>query len=296
MRFAGSEAEPFAWQSPTQHHGAVEYDPTQFRGTAQYYLKGRPPYSPDLAEVLKAELELDGLGRLADVGCGPGNVGVELASLFGQVSFVDPDPDMLAEARMYAAAAGLSAVDFHQVTAEELPGLRFGSLRVAAFGQSFHRTDRVRVAEDVYDLLEPGGSIVLIAHNSDRPPPRQPAGASVVPHHQIQQLIYRYLGAELRSGARPATAYGSERFEQTLARTRFGSPRIVFAAGRSDLIRDADEVIANYLSMSFASPHLLAGRLPEFVRDLRTLLHKHAPGGRFWDWPGDTELVIATRP
>jgi hypothetical protein len=47
--------------------------------------------------------------------------------------------------------------------------------------------------------------------------------------------------------------------------------------------------------MSFASPHLLAGRLPQFVRDLRTLLHKHAPGGRFWDWPGDKELVIATR-
>jgi hypothetical protein len=31
------------------------------------------------------------------------------------------------------------------------------------------------------------------------------------------------------------------------------------------------------------------------VADLRELLENRSPPGRFWDWPGDTEIVIATR-
>lgn len=273
----------------------MQYDPTQFRGAAPFYVIGRPPYSLHLAEVLRAELHLDGRGRLVDVGCGPGTVGVQLAAMFGHVSFIDPDPDMLSEARAHATSAGLGNVDFHLATAEDLPSLGLKPARVATFGQSFHRTDRLPVAEGVYELLEPGGSIVLIAHNPDRPAPRQPADTSLIPHREIHQIIQRYLGSELRSGARPAAAYGTERFEHTLARTRFGRPRVVFAAGRPDLIYDPDRVIANYLSMSYASPDVLGGRLTDFVEDLRTLLHESAPNGRLWEWPGDTELVIATR-
>lgn len=52
----------------------VDYDPAQFRGSAPYYLRGRPPYSRDLGEVLRTELDLDGHGTLVDVGAGPGSV------------------------------------------------------------------------------------------------------------------------------------------------------------------------------------------------------------------------------
>ena len=70
----------------------------------------------------------------------------------------------------------------------------------------------------------------------------------------------------------------------------------MFAPGRTNLIRDVDDVIANCLSaMSFAAPPLFGARLGEFVADLRGLLTRHSPDGRFWDWPGDTELIIATR-
>ena len=62
----------------------VEYDPTQFSGTARYYRQGRPLYSAQLADVLARELRLDGTSQLLDVGSGPGTVGVELAPLFGE--------------------------------------------------------------------------------------------------------------------------------------------------------------------------------------------------------------------
>jgi SAM-dependent methyltransferase len=273
----------------------VEYDPTQFRGTARYYLDGRPPYSAQLGEVLTRELRLDGTGRLLDIGSGPGTVGVQLAPLFDHVTLLEPDADMLAEAQRHATAMGVTALDFVRATAEELPRLKMPPMRVVTFGQSFHRTDRLRTAGAVYRALEPGGSMVLIVHDPTRPPPKPPSDIPPVPYDDIDRLLRAYLGSELRSGARPAASYAAERFEETLARTPFGKPRVIYAPGRPDLIRDVDGVIAGYLSMSYAAPPLFGSRLAEFTAELRTLLEQRSRTGRFWDWPGDTEMVIATR-
>lgn len=272
----------------------MEYDPTQYVGAAPYYLRGRPGYSADLASVLADELDLDGTGHLVDVGSGPGTVGVQLAALFDQVTLVEPDPDMLAEARSHAAAAGLSSVDCVRATAEELPKLGFGPVRVVTFGQSFHRTDRLDVAESVHQLLEPGGSLVLISHDPTRPAPPAPTGTSPIPHEEIRGLVTTFLNSELRSGNRLVADYSVERFEQTLQRTSFGATRTVFAPGRPDIIRDADGVLAGCLSMSYAAPHLFGPQLHGFIAALRELLDRHSPTGRFWDWPGDTEILIAT--
>src|SRR6476469_727102 len=73
----------------------VPYDPTIYRGSAEHYRPGRPPYSPRLEEVLTEELGLDGTGRLLDVGCGPGILTLRLARLFDGAIGLDPDPDML---------------------------------------------------------------------------------------------------------------------------------------------------------------------------------------------------------
>lgn len=273
----------------------MEYDPTQFTGSARFYRKGRPPYSAQLGAVLGHELGLDGTGRLLDVGSGPGTVGVQLAPLFDHVTLLEPDADMLAEARAYAAAEGVAGVDFVSATAEDLPKLQLPPMRLVTFGQSFHRTDRVRVAEAVYDALEPDGAIALIAHDPTRPAPQPLPQTPAIPHDEVDWLIRAYLGPEIRSGARPASSYPAERFEQTLARTRFGTPRVIYAPGRPDIVRGVDGVVAGYLSMSFAAPHLFGPMLDEFIAELRDLLESASPTGRFWDWPGDTEILIAQR-
>jgi SAM-dependent methyltransferase len=274
----------------------VEYDPTQFSGTARYYRQGRPPYSAQLGEVLTRELGLDGTGQLLDVGSGPGTVGLQLVPLFEHVTLLEPDADMLAEAQAHAAEERLTTVDFLRATAEDLPILDLPKLRTVTFGQSFHRTDRVRVAEAVYDALEPGGAVVLISHDPTRPAAQELPGTPPIPHDDVDRLIRAYLGPQRRSGARPAASYQAERFDQTLVRTRFGRPRIIYAPGRPDIVRDVDGVIAAYLSMSYAAPHLFGSRLADFISQLRTLLEHQSPRGRFWDWPGDTEILIAERP
>jgi len=141
-----------------------EWDDTLFAGSAAYYERGRLPYAPGLADELADALKLDGRGRLLDVGCGPGTVALGLAHLFGEIVGVDPDGEMIAEARRAAAAAGVShsAQRWVQARAEDLPA-GLGTFTVATLGSSFHWMDRNLVAATIKDMLEPGGTLVHIA-------------------------------------------------------------------------------------------------------------------------------------
>lgn len=273
----------------------MSYDPTIYLGAAQHYAAGRPPYSAELVTTLHREVGLDGHGRLLDVGCGPGILTIELAPHVGEAIGLDPDPGMLAEAARRAEQHEVADVEWRQAVAEDISSLQLGTFSLVTFGQSFHWTDRERVAESVYDLLDPGGSIVLLAHTVEgRPAPPNP-GHPPIPHDEVQDLVERYLGPHRRAGRGFATPQ-PDRYEDALARTRFGAPRHVFAPGRPDVVRDVDSLVAGCFSMSWSAPHLFGDRQPPFEEELRALLLSRSPEGLFWDWPGDTELVIATKP
>lgn len=72
----------------------------------------------------------------------------------------------------------------------------------------------MRAAESVFDALAPGGAIVLITLDSTRPAPQRGEATPPIPHDDIDRLIREYLGADRRSGARPAAFYQAERFER----------------------------------------------------------------------------------
>lgn len=271
-----------------------DYDSTLFMGTASYYRRGRPPYSAELPQLVCEQLGLDGRGHLVDVGCGPGILSTLLAPYFERVTAIDPDAEMLAEGERYARSLGLNEIEWLQARAEDLAALGLRGVRLVTFGQSLHWTDRERVLEMVYDLLAPGGAVALITHNIDhREPPAGP-GHPRIPHTEIRALIAKYLGPRRRAGQGQAS-FGDERFQQNMARTRFGEPLVLYAAGREDLVRTPEEVLANYLSTSFAAPHLFGERFDAFVADFYALLAEHTDTGKFWDWPGDTELILGRK-
>lgn len=272
----------------------MSYDPTLYRGCARHYTRGRPPYSRSLAPTLRAELRLDGRGRLLDVGCGPGRLALELAPLFEEAIGLDPDPDMLREAERLAREAGATNLRWIRALAEDIPALDLGSFRVVSFGQSFHRTDRERVAEAVYDLLEPGGALALVAHTVEGRPKPAGTGDPPLPHDALEAIAERYLGPKKRAGQGFALP-PLDRYEDALARTRFGAPRSLFCEGRPDVVRDAESVLSGYLSLSWCAPHLFGDRLASFEADVRAELARHSPSGLFWDWPGDTEVVMAIK-
>jgi len=86
------------------------------------------------------------------------------------------------------------------------------------------------------------------------------------------------------------------RFEDVLARTRFGVPQRFFVPGIPDLLRDSESVLSGYFSLSSSAPHLFGDRLVDFAGEVRALLANRSAEGIFWDWPGDTEVVISRKP
>jgi SAM-dependent methyltransferase len=270
----------------------VAYDPDAFRGTAPYYAVGRPPYSETLVGTLVEALALDGTGHYLDVGCGPGVLTVDLAPQFETTIGLDPEPGMLTEGRRRADERGITGIRWVRAVAEDIPDLDLGPCRLVTFGQSFHRTKRRMVAQAVYDILQPGGAIALIANTVDGRPKPPGTGHPEIPHEAVQELIGRYLG-DPPPGAPDRTA--EERFEESLARSPFGGSQVVFAPGQPDIVRSVDSVVAGCFSMSYAAPRLFGTARPEFEKDLRTLLLERSPDGLFWDWPGDTEIVFARR-
>ena len=274
----------------------MPYDPTIYLGSAAHYRCGRPAYSPGLEGLLTRKAGLDGSGRLLDGGCGPGVLTVRLAHLFREAVGLDPDADMLAEGARAAGERGITNIRWARGPAEDLPAVAPGPYRMVTFGQSFHWTDEQRVAETVYDLLEPGGALALIVHTvAGRPRPYPGPGVPPIPHDEIRALVEKYLGTTRRVGQGVAPVR-THRFEDVLVRTRFGVPQQFFVPGIPDLVRDSESVLSGYLSLASSAPHLFGDRLDEFAGEVRALLANRSAEGIFWDWPGDTEVVMARKP
>jgi SAM-dependent methyltransferase len=259
------------------------WDRTLYEGSAPYYARGRLPYPPAMADVLRDELRLDGTGRLLDVGCGPGSVTLLLAPLFEEVIGVDPDPGMIAEAARQADLRGVGNARWEMLPAEALPG-DLGVFRVAMFAQSFHWMDRPRVARAVRSMLEPGGNWVHVGAMThagvedagDLPFPSPPRA-------EIAELVYKYLG--------PTRGEGLSGEDEVLAAAGFSGPRRVIVPGHVHE-RSEDDVVASLFSLSWAAPHLFGNRIAEFETDLRELLRRTSPDGRFAERAREVELVI----
>jgi SAM-dependent methyltransferase len=266
--------------------GARGGDRTLYKGSARYYVQGRLPYPPELASALRDELALDGSGRLLDVGCGPGSLTLLLAPLFEVVVGVDPDAGMIAEAASQAALRGVGHARWVTLPAEALPA-DLGVFRVATFAQSFHWMDRETVAGAVRSMLEPGGSWVHVSatthegveHAADLPFPSPPRA-------EIAELVFEYVGPTRRAGISGE--------DDALVAAGFSGPRRVIVRGHVHE-RSEDEVVASVFSLSWAAPHLFGERTREFETDLRALLRRTSPDGRFAERARDVELVIWTK-
>jgi len=116
-----------------------------------------------------------------------------------------------------------------------------------------------------------------------------------IPHDEIKALVEKYLGSFRRDGQGTAPER-THRFEDVLARTRFGVPQRFFVPGIPDLLRDSESVLSGYFSLSSSAPHLFGDRLDDFAGEVRALLANRSAEGIFWDWPGDTEVVMARKP
>jgi SAM-dependent methyltransferase len=269
------------------------WDDSLFAGAAPYYERGRLPYAPGLAEAFEAALDLNGRGRLLDVGCGPGTVTLRLAHLFEEVVGVEPDQGMLREAARLASDRLVANARWINIRAEDLPS-DLGTFRTVTFAASFHWMDRPRVAATVRDMLIPGGAVVqvdgrhqdLVAPGGDLPAP---------PRDRIDQLRRAYLGDDRRAGASIRNTSPDDEAE-VFREAGFVGPDLVIVPDGRVLARSVEDLVAETFSMSSTAPHLFGPRLQDFEADLRRLLNDAAPAGQFGVRLPDNELKVWHRP
>ncbi len=262
------------------------WDTTLYAGSARFYPVGRVAYPPLLAERVADALDLDGSGRLLDVGCGPGSLTLLLAHLFADVVGVDADADMLAEAARQADRAKVRNVTWRHLRGEELPADIAGPT-VVTFAQSFHWMDRRRVAGTLRRMLADGGAVVHVGATTHEgtdtderlPHPRPPRAA-------VRDLVREFLGDTRRAGRSvlPGGTPGGEEDIYRAAGFR-GPERLDLPAWT--VRRTAEEVRASVYSLSSAAPHLFGDGFDAFDDRLRALLARASPDGVFSErFPG----------
>lgn len=272
-----------------------QWDRTLFQGSAAYYERGRLPYAAGFPELLAEALGLDGRGRLLDVGCGPGIVLLPMARFFTEAVGVDPDEDMLAEAERRAVRRGVTNARWVAARAEDLPA-GLGEFRAVVFAQSFHWTDRERVAATVLEMLEPGGALVHVSDLKEPPPDPAPPPSPAPPYERVADLVRRYLGPVRRAGQGvlvDGTPGGEGPIIERAGFEDYG--RLVVPAGEV-VTRTSDDIVAWTFSRSDAAPHLFGDRLAEFERDLRALLEETAPDHLFAERLPATEIRTWRKP
>jgi SAM-dependent methyltransferase len=133
--------------------------------TPAFYTRWRASELGNITEGLERRLVLEHIGDVAgrdilEIGCGDGDLAVQLAGLGGHVSAIDVSEQMVAAARQRAAEHHTS-VDIRLGIAQQIP-FEDGSFDVvvAVTILCFVR-DAIPVFQEIARVLKPGGRLVI---------------------------------------------------------------------------------------------------------------------------------------
>jgi ubiquinone/menaquinone biosynthesis C-methylase UbiE len=281
-RVAGYAAVPLTHLKRGAAMTPRKYGDSLFEGTAHYYAQFRPGYPHSLVEFLREKADLSSTDRVLDLGTGTGQVVLALAPYVASMVAMDPDAEMLAEARRRAADAGITNVEWRQGSSEDLPG-QLGHFRLITIGSAYHWMDREETARRLYEMLEKNGVLVILGNR---------LAAEKEWHKERAKTVEKWLGTERRAGE-STYEHPTVLHEEVVAQSApFNVEKYKFGTYEQTLPLDA--VVGYLYSTSFASRRLLGGHLDEFERDLRSSLLHLVPDGQFSE-DREIEAIVARR-
>ena len=249
--------------------GAVEGG---FAGTAGFYDRYRLNYPGRLIARVAGLVGLEPGDAVLDLGCGTGMLAASFAQGGMAVTAMDPEPQMLAQARLNAQAAGV-AMTFLQGGSQDL-ACGMGPFRLAVMGRSFHWMDRATTLS-MLDKIVTGG--VALFHDA-HPPVEENGWFKILCDVQARYRRRR------RNG-------GHKRYEPFLFASAFTEIDTLSVTIRRPLT--VDDIVGRAFSMSAASPPGAARE--EFARTLSAALRDLSPDGKFTE-VAELVAVLARRP
>ncbi|SFP64449.1 MULTISPECIES: methyltransferase domain-containing protein [Halolamina] len=237
----------------------------RFESTAEQYAVYRPEYDDAALDVPRERFDLDGTGRLLDLGCGTGRLGVALAPHVDEVVGVDPSEAMVEHARERARArvADASNTEWRVGSDADLPAMadELEPLRLTVMGRSFHWLAQERTLDTLHEITEPGGGVALLSDTEWL------ARGTADWGDAVYEVVAEFLDD-------PPERTGPIEYEdpwtETLADHGFEAvEQRVFEADRE---WDADSVVGYLLSLSFCSPAVLGDDWERFENAVRERL------------------------
>jgi FkbM family methyltransferase len=246
-----------------------------FKGTAWYYARYRSGYPASFFEHLIKSFDMDKTSRVLDLGTGTGQIAIPMAAHVKEVVAIDPEPEMLDEARRQAEQKHVTNITWLQSRAEDISS-ELGTFKATTMGASFHWMEQDKVLEKVYALTEEGGGVAIVAN------------VSTVVNNKggdawkdiVWKTIREFLGEERRAGNSTYQA-PKDRFEVILARSKFS--RCQTFNDNYQVSRSVQDIIGYLGSTSFASYRLFGDRLEEFQKTLTERLLELEPSGKFME-------------
>lgn len=250
------------------------YDPTLFKGTAKYYSQYRAGYPAEFFQHLISQFQLNKASTVLDLGCGTGQIALKLASYVENVVCVDPDPEMLAEAKRVAGEIGLKNLTFIQKTAEEIDK-SLGEFDLVTIGAAFHWMNRPLVLDKIYDITKPNGGVAIVSSG----------GVPTWEHNKTEgwevdrkRIVQKYFGEKRRAG-KGTFEHGDDKFEDRLQQSRFS--KFDTSQYQQTIDRDIESVLGLLYSTSFARKDFLRDKVEDFEQEMRAAFTKHFPNGSY---------------
>ncbi|MDF1791843.1 MAG: class I SAM-dependent methyltransferase [Thalassobaculaceae bacterium] len=238
---------------------------TLFDSAVDHYVRYRLAYPAEMVVDIVNRFDLtDGVGRVLDIGCGPGSLTFALHGLGVLVTGIEPNGPMLAVARRTATELG-DDIPFLHKTAEAV-NPDDGPARVALFGRSFHWTDRSLVLQRLDDVIEPGGGVVVVHEDT-----------KTRSETKIGQVVEALKRDWCPDGIPGAASRGHH--EDHLRPSAFSEvERVLYPVTRRWSVDDA---VGHMFSTSYFNPQRLGSRVDSFEIDARSRLLELEPSGLF---------------
>jgi SAM-dependent methyltransferase len=133
--------------------------------TARFYARYRREYPRELVEHLR-RFHRGGRGRLVDLGCGTGQLLLLLADLFDHCIGIDPEPDMLREAKRLARERHIDNARWIHAGSGDLLDLELGPVDLVLIGTAFHFMEPRATLSGLMRVVRKAGSVVVAYNGS----------------------------------------------------------------------------------------------------------------------------------